>query len=257
MGIRLSTNIDVLAGLDNDLAQKLFGGNSLVTGLLDTLEHGTGATYQINASATEAIDFGDVTEARFIYLEAEGEFSVALAAAIATAGAIAGVAGSYPTGFSGGEVLELKVNTIAITVTFDVLDQTRDEVVARINFAAALADASFVADPIAFQNGAELDLRSNTVGPASTVEVLVGTSAAVLAALGLSVGTGTGAAAEAGTTDIEVLRPADPAGASAAEGVQAYFIGTVKATAIQVTNLSTTAALNLTTFIAGDLVATP
>ena len=132
MGIRLSTNFDVTAGLNNDLSQKLFGGNGVISALLDTLEHGSSATYQIDPLSPESIDFGDVAEARFIYLEADGEFSVALSAALATAGIIAGVGGSYPTGFTGGEVLELEINGIPITVTFDAADQTRDEVVARV-----------------------------------------------------------------------------------------------------------------------------
>ncbi len=256
MGIRISTTLDLAAGFNNDLANKLFGGNGVIGGqILDTLEHGVSSTYNILGGATEAIDFGDIATARYIYIEGDSEFSIAFAAALATAGIIAGAAGSYPTGFTGGEVLELKIDNLAITVTFTAADQTRDQVIARINFEAALAHEIFVADPIAFQNATELDLRSNTTGPASTVEVLATSTAAVLTALGLSVGVNTGDAAEAGTTDVRVLRPADPAGSSAAEGLQAYLLGTIEATAIQVTNLSATSALDLTVFLAGDLVA--
>ncbi|MCZ6871662.1 MAG: hypothetical protein O7G84_19365 [Gammaproteobacteria bacterium] len=257
MGIRISTTLDLTAGFNNDLKNKAFGGNGVISQVLDTLQDSQSGTYTILGGATESIDFGDITTARYIYIEGDAEFSVAFAATLATSGLIAGAAGSYPTGLTGGEVLELEIDTIPITVTFTSADQTRDQVIARINFEAALANEIFVADPIAFQNGTELDLKSNTTGPASIVEVLAASTAAVLTALGLSVGVNTGSAAEPGTTNVQVLRPADPAGSSAAEGLQAYLLGTIEATAIQVTNLSATAALDLTVFLAGDLVATP
>ncbi len=257
MGIRISTTLDLIAGLNGDLVNKVFGGQGVISQILDTLEHSTTTTYEILGGETEQIDFGDITDLRYLYLSGDSEFSLALAAALATAGVLLGVAGTYPTGFTGGEVLELVVDTIPITVTFDVADQTRDEVVARINFDAANTNAAFVAKPIAFPNVAELLLRSLSTGPSSTVEVLASSTAAVLTALGLTAATNAGTAAEPGTTDIQVLRPADPAGSSAAEGLQAYFLGTVQASALQVTNLSLTSALKLTAFLAGDLVATP
>lgn len=252
MGIRISTTLDLTAGLNNDLAEKVFGGSGVVSQLLDTLEHAATTTYQIAASDTEAIDFGDITSARYIYIEGDSEFSIAFAATLATAGQVLGVSGTYPTGFVGGETLNLLIDGIAIAIVFDVADQTRDQVIARINFVAALTNAAFVANPIALRSGLELLLQSTTTGPTSTVEVVGGTA---LVTLGLSAGTGTGDAAEPGTSDVQVLRPADPTGASAAEGVKAFFHGTVEAAALQVTNLSLTAALNITVFLAGDLVA--
>jgi hypothetical protein len=257
MSLRIQTNLDLAAGVENSLANKIFGGNGILNEILDTLEHGASATYKISGGASEQLDFGDVSEARHFYLEGDGEFSVAFAAMLATAAIIDGVGGTYPTAFAGGENLDLEVDGIPVSVVFDAADQTRDEVVARINFVAALADPSFVADPIAFPEGAQLRLKSLAEGPAAEVKVLATSAAAALTALGLTAGTANGDAAEPGTTDVQVARAADPAGSSAAFGLKAYMVGTIKATAITVTNLQADAALNLTTFIAGDLVTTP
>ena len=56
---------------------------------------------------------------------------------------------------------------------------------------------------------------------------------------------------------MQVSRPADPSGASAAAGVKAYLLGTIRATALQVTNPSADVDINLKVFLAGDLVDTP
>lgn len=255
MGIRINTALDLTAGFNNDTANRAFGGAGVLSEVLDTLENVQSSTYQLGALETQALDFGDVAQGRYLYLEGDGEFSVAFSAALATAAAINGAAGTYPTAFAGGEVLALEIDGTAVTVTMDVADQTRDQVVARINFAAALADASFVSNPVAFQNGSQLSLRSPNTGTGSTVEVLVTTSSSVLTALGLSVSAAQGSASEPGTTDVEVRRPADPSGASAAYGVKSYLLGTVQCTAVQVTNLMDDAALNLKVLIAGDLVS--
>jgi hypothetical protein len=257
MSVRISTTLDLAAGHDNSLDNKIFGGNGVLSELLDTLEHAISSTYEIAGGASQAIDFGDITEARYVYLEGDGEFSVAFTANPATSAIIDGSGGTYPTVFTGGETLELEVDGVAISVAFDAADQTRDQVVARINFVAALTDASFVAVPVAFQNGAELRLKSPTTGLTSEVKVLATSDAAALTALGLTAATANGAAAEPGTTDVEIARPADPTGASAAAGVKAYLLATVQATALQVTNQQASAALNLKAFIAGDLVSTP
>ncbi len=256
MSVRISTTLDLIAGIDNSLDHKIFGGNSVLSEVLDTLEHGGSNTYLIKAGEAEQLDFGDITEVRYVYIEGDGEFSIAFAAMLATAAEINGAGGTYPTSFDGNESpLLLEIDGTPVTVQFLLADQTRDQVIARINFEASLA--GFVADPVSFPNVADLDLISPTTGLSSEVRVLVGSDAAVLTALGLVVSDASGEAAEPGTTDVEVRRPVDPAGANAAFGVKAYFMGTVKASALTIRNLQSDVDLNLTVFLAGDLVSTP
>lgn len=87
----------------------------------------------------------------------------------ATAASLVGSGGTYPTGFIGGETLELQIDGGPTTVvTFQAADQTLLQVIARIN--------GVVASTIAFDSGGELELRSNIRGYAGSIEVVGGTA---------------------------------------------------------------------------------
>jgi hypothetical protein len=257
VSIRLNTTLDLIAGLDNSLDKKIFGGTSVLSEVVDSLEHGKSCTLKLDGGETDvAVPLGDISDVRFVYIEADAEFNVAFAAPAATAAQITGVGGTYPTTFAGGETLSFDIDGSTIAIVFDAADQTLDQVIARINFEAALQHAAFVSVPVAFDNGSQLQLKSPTTGLTSTVAVAAGGTA--LATLGLTGDTtATGAATVPGTSDIKVVRPADTAGASAAEGVKAYLMGTVQATALTVSNPNAASAVNLEIFVAGDLVAAP
>jgi hypothetical protein len=253
MSLRISTQLELVAGFDNQLNNKAFGG-PLLAELLDTLAHEqSGGPFQLAGNEVYSVPFGNVVEARYLYLEADGECDVTLGGGTATHAERLGVGGTYPTAFAGGETLSFKIDDVLVAVAFTAADQTRDEIVARINFAAALA--GFLATPVALQSGSQLKLRSPTTGIGSSVEVLAGGTA--LATLGLTVGRTLGVDAQPGTSAIHMFRPADPTGSAAAQGVKSYLLATVKTTAVTVTNLSPTEVLNLKTFVAGDLVTAP
>lgn len=254
MGIRISTTLDLIAGQDNSLDNKIFGGTSQLSELLDTLEHGLSVTMAIDPGETGEVEFEEsIVTARYVYIEADGEFALQFTNASSTRAIVDGVGGSYPTGFTGGETLTFDVNGTTVAVVFDAADQTLDQVIARINFVAALA--GFVSNIIATNTGGgQLRLISPTAGSASEIDITGGTA---LVTLGLSIGTATGTDAVPGTAPIMVKRPADPSGANAAEGVKSYFLGTVETTdSIEIENIGT-GVLNVIAFVAGDLVATP
>ena len=248
MGMRVSTTVDLIIGHDNSLDNKAFGGTGVVSELIDTLDHSEDGVYSLDAGEQDVpVDFGDVSEARVVYFEADGEFEVVFGGGVATAAAILGAAGTYPTTFAGGETLNIEIDGTPVAVVFDVADQTLIEVLARVNFYAALL--SIV--PVAFNVGGELQLKSPTTGLSSTVEVVSGTA---LATLGLSAGSAQGVSAAPGTSNLVISRPADPSGASAAEGVKSYFMSTIVATSIQLSNPSATAGVRIIVAIAGDLL---
>lgn len=86
---------------------------------------------------------------------------------------ITGVSGTFPTGFTGGETLEIRVDANAPrVVTFSSADQTLVNVIDRINATLALS--------VAFDNGGELELRSVIEGRDGRIEVVGGTAAATL-----------------------------------------------------------------------------
>ena len=234
----------------------LFGttGKPQLSQIIDSLEHSVNATYELAAGESDtAVDMGDIAEARFVYIEADAEFEVSFGAGSAVAAAIGGAGGTYPSTFVGAEALALEVDGVAIAVVFDVADQSLNQIVTRINFAAASADAAFVSVPIAFNVDDQIVLRSPTVGLDSSVEV-VSADALVLTALGVSVSSAQGDNAEPGTSNLAISRPADPTGASAAEGVKAYLLATAVAGNIKLTNPSTSSSVRLTVFVAGDLL---
>lgn len=81
-------------------------------------------------------------------------------------------AGSYPTGFAGGETLRLAIDGAApVTTTFSRTDQTLEQVAAKITRATGLT-----------AGGAQSVLRveSTTLGELSSLEVISGTAAARL-----------------------------------------------------------------------------
>ena len=64
-------------------------------------------------------------------------------------------AGAYPTGFGGGETLITTIDGTVVTTTFDVLDQTLAQVVARVNASMALAG---FATPRASESNGQLQI---------------------------------------------------------------------------------------------------
>lgn len=103
----------------------------------------------------------------------------------ATAGTVTSGGGTYPSTFTGGETLTLGYDDASnFTVTFLAADQTKTQVIARIN---TYAGFSFAADG----GGALMSLTGLQRGTGGQVRVVSG-SAGVLTALGLTAATTTG-----------------------------------------------------------------
>lgn len=146
----------MVARVDTTVGEVQFTRNACVTG-------GQAFTYglvtgQILALAVNSVD---------------GEFSPAR---------ITSVAGTYPTGFAGGETISIAVDGASATVvTFLVADQTIDQVINRINFVLGYTAASrgTTANTIV--------LRSQLEGTSSEIEITAVSGASVTTATGFSV----------------------------------------------------------------------
>jgi len=250
MGVRTNVELTVQIGQNNQLSDLLFDRD--LTSLLDTLDHATAIVATLVSAETNfVVPFGDVAEARLVYIEADGEIAVTFGGGLATAALLTGVGGTYPTTFAGGETLELDIdNAGSLTVTFTVAAQLLADVINEINAAAALTGLA----PIASDVGGELRLTSPTTGTTSEVEVVAGGTA--LATLGLTAAVANGVNATPGTSPVAVSRPADPTGASAAAGVDAFLLATVKTTSITIDNTAGQ-DVRVRVALAGDLVADP
>lgn len=250
MGVRTNSEVSFQIGQDNTLDDFLFERD--FTQLLDTLDHA--ASHKITLIASEQdydVPFGDVADARIVYIEADGEFEVVFGGAAATAAQVDGAGAAFGT-ILNGETFLFSVNGTALAVTFVVPgDTTLAAVINRINSVAALSGFG----PVAFDNGAgQLRVKSTTVGAASEIDIAGGTA---LAKLGHAVGTTNGTNSQPGTSNLVIARPADPSGSDGAAGVKAFFFATIQTTSIRLTNPSTDTAINVRVGIAGDLTAPP
>jgi len=247
MGLRTNVDLTVQFGQDNALSDLIFDRD--MQSVLDTLEHGVAHAITLAGGETNfQVPFGDVEQARIIYIESDAEILVTLGGGLATKAQVDAAGGSYPTSFLGTETLTIKIDGITILTAFLIGDQTVQQIINRINAAAALLSLATVA----FLNGSQLRLKSLTTGTGSTVEI-VSASAGVLTTLGLTVGVTTGVNATPATSPIALKRPADTSSATAAQGVPAFLLMSAQTASITIDNVSATNDTKVRIAIAGDL----
>lgn len=142
----------------------------------------TGAATQGNVSSGNAEPFAlDPGDTAVLSVDGDPDETATFDAA---AGSRTGVAGTFPTLFSGGETLQVKVDGgVVQTVTFAAGDQSLVDVLARINMGMIGGYAD--------DDGSEVRLTSDRKGTGSYMEVVGGTAAATLGlAVGSTQGTG-------------------------------------------------------------------
>lgn len=141
----------IIVRVDNSAGEVAFNRLACLVGLPGPFNLEPGQDLQVSVDGAAAV---------------VGTFSAAV-------GSILGSGGTYPTGFVGGETLEVSIDGGPTQViVFDVADQTLAQVVDRINAATASSIAS--------DNGGELQLDSRIRGFAGSIEVVGGTALAIL-----------------------------------------------------------------------------
>ena len=250
MGVRTNTVLSLEVGQDNSLDDCLFERS--FTALLDTLDHAISQVITLEASTTNlVVPLGDVAQARLIYIDSDLEIEATFGGSAATSAIVDGAAGTFPTGFAGGETLNLEVdNGGLVSCSFDAADQSLAQVINRINSCLALNGQA----PVASDNSSQLRLASTITGLTSEIDIQSGTA---LGILGHSIGITNGISATPGTAPLQIQRPADPSGSTAADGVLAYLLATINTSSVTLSNPSATADARVRVMIAGDLVTTP
>lgn len=257
MGVRVNSELTFQIGRDNDL-QNLITETELGQ-QIDTLDHGNAHVATLAGGETNfQVPFGDVAEARMVYIETDGDIRITPGGGLATSAEVDGAGGAYPTGFAGGETLEIDVdNGGSFTVTFDAADQSLSEVINRINAAAALegiSGAGGVPATIARDTGGgELRIVSPTTGASSEVEIVGGTA---VATLGLSAGVTNGTDASGAGVPLTLRRPAS-SGGSTISGLRSFLLATLVTTSITIDNLDSGNSARVYVALAGDVLANP
>lgn len=122
----------------------------------------------------------------FLAAETDNDLIFRIGAGVAT---LLGTGGTFPTGFAGGETLNLDFDGVAVAVAFLVGDQTAADCAARINAACALAG---LATPRATVVSGQLQITGLVTGVAAEVSVTGGTGAATIGFPGTPSANGTG-----------------------------------------------------------------
>lgn len=253
MAVRTKVDISVQVGAESDLNNCLFSRE--LSELLDTMEDSKDETGLLAAAETNrSIDLGDVQQVRLVYIEADAEIDVSFGGAAATAAIVTGSGGTFPTGFVGGETLDVEIDNLGVVnVIFTAGASTAQDVANEIN--AAFANAGILSGgvPVAPATvvGGEVRLTSPTTGISSEVDITAGGTS--LATLGLTAGVTNGVNAEAGTSQYSLQRMADPSGTSIS-GLKAYLLATIRATSVLLTNPDTVNAVRYRVLVVGDLV---
>lgn len=253
MAVRTSVSLSVAVGSDNDLDNCLFSRD--LSELLDTMEDSKDETGELAAAETNrSIDLGDVQQVRLVYIEADAEIDVSFGGGAATAAVVTGSGGTFPSGFAGGETLDIDIDNLGtVNVVFTAGASTAQDVANEINAAFALAGILSGGVPVspATVVGGEVRLTSPTTGVASEVEIIAGGTA--LATLGLTAAVTNGVNAEPGTAQYSLERMANPSGTSIS-GLKAYMLATIRATSVLLTNPDTVNAVRYRVLVVGDLV---
>lgn len=246
MSIRHSIALALQVGQDTTLDEKMFDGS--IEAELDSLDHCEAGTYTLDIGDVNIeVDFGDVAEARIVWIEADGDFEVSLGGVPGTVGTLLGSGGTFPTSFVGGETFGFLVDGIAVAGTFLVGDQSAAQCAARMNAAAMLAGCVHV--PFKTEGG-QIRVSGALATAAGEVEVTVARATIGFAALTSDAGSSPSGA----YAPQQIRRPIDTSSSSAAVA-KAYYCATVKTTSIFLTNLESTAAVNARVCILGDLTA--
>lgn len=249
MALALKVDLTVQTAPDADATfEKSSSGPIEISELVTSLDHQIVDEGTLNAGETNrSVALLPITSVKFLLIEAENDIQITLGGGAATGAAIEGSGGTYNTGFTGGETLNVDIDGVTLNVVFDVADQSLQQVINRINSVAALAG---FAVGVASNNGSgQLRLASPTTGSSSIVDITSGTA---LVTLGLTVSTSTGLDATPGSSPITLRRLGDASSSADLSGLKAYALMTVVTGSLSITNLSATEKVGYRMLLVGD-----
>lgn len=241
MTVRQQIALTFQVGQDASLDEKIFDAN--IEALLDTCEHAEAGVYTLEENENNvSVDFGDVTEARAIWIESSGDLEVVIGGIPGTVGTLLGSGGTFPTAFAGGEAFSFRIDGTAVTGTFLDADETLQQVVNRLNSTAMLAGLDFVPFKI---EGGQIRVSGKLATSVGEVEVLVAN-----ATIGFPATTSdNGTDASGSAAPQQIRKPIDE---DANSDGPAFYFATVKTTSLILANLASSTT-TVRVCIVGDI----
>lgn len=245
MSIRTQVNVLFKAGRDNALTNLI--ANQGFQMMLDTMLHAADSEYTLDPGETNvAIGMGGVADGRLWYILASGELQVTFSGTPGIVASIVSAAGSYNTGFAVDTQFEFIVDGYTVPVTFTSADQTRAQVIQRINSSAMLAGVPFM-PATAGPGGTQITLAGQLATDVGEVQVTV-----ALATIGFSTATANGTNPGGGAAPLDLRRPITP-DATTAPTLKTFLFGTVRASGMTISNLDADAENVVYVGVVGDL----
>ena len=246
MGVRHSVEMTLDVGLGATVSPALFSGS--VSQLMDSLARVESGTYELGAGEQNVqVDFGDVTQARLIWIDADGALEVTLGGTVGTVATLLGAGGTFPTAFVGGEAFSFKVDGVTVAGTFLSGDQSAAQCAQRLNAAAVLAGLAFL--PFAVEGG-QIRVSGANASLAGKVEVVTVNAAIGFASLTSDLGTNP----LTSSAPIQLRKPID-AGASSADGVSVFALLTAVTNSVTLSSLETSKVTTARVAIVGDVLS--
>lgn len=258
MGTRTEVSYRFRAGFGASLAEGDRKFDRQFLEQLDTLERGALVPVTLApGQQNHLVAVPEITQVRYLLIEADGPVDVTLGAAPATAAVLTGAALGDPNTIvcpSGGH---LHVNVDGTDVDVDLSTAgtiTLDTLVRRINSAAALLGVGL---PLASRVNNALQLATVATGAAqklvtSESGALLGS---VLTACGLTATTVTGTNAGGASSVMNLRRPMSDLNPAVVDD-RVFLFASIVAEGVYLSNPSTTTAVNVYVALAGDIIVT-
>ncbi len=244
MGVRHSVDLNLQVGLGTNLSPALFTGS--VVQVLDTLARSEAGTYTLEALEQNVqVDFGDVTQARVIWIDSDGALEVTLGGTVGTVATLLG-AGTFPTSFAGGEAFSFEIDGTTVAGTFLIADQSVVQCAQRLNAAAMLAGLTYVPFVV---DGGQIRVNGADASLSGKVEVLTINATLGFPALTSDLGTDP----LSGSAPIQLRKPI-AADASSASGVSVYALLTAVTGSITLTSLESAQQSTVRVAVLGDVL---
>jgi hypothetical protein len=251
-GVRSEVIFSFRVGRNNRMDDLI--ADQALTAIADSLIRGASAEYVLEpAQQNVVVQMGGVTDGRLWLIMCDGgDVELTFGGVPGTAAQLTSAPGTYNTGFAVDTPFSFEVDGTIVNVTFTSADQSRAQVIARINAACVLAGL----EPRAWaapNSSAAIRLTGLDASASGHVEIVT-----PLAQIGFA-----SAGAEASGTDPSAagapiqMRRLATAGTRLAAGMTSFFMGTVQASSLIMSNLSSEQPANVYVCVAGDIDPSP
>lgn len=250
-GVRTSVTAGFRVGLNNRFDQLVT--DQTLSEIADTLIRASGTEYVIEPAQQNVVfDMGGVVDGRLWWIVCDGgDLQLTFGGVPGTSAALVSTPGTYNTGFATNTPFEFVIDGVTVPVTFTSADQTRTQVLQRINSSAILAGLAYL--PASPTSTAQTTLTGADASLSGEVEITVACSQIGFATVG-AIANGTNPRSDGAPLSMRRLATA---GSITARTMKSFFIGTLQASSLIISNLSDDIAASVYICVAGDVDPSP